>query len=67
MKRGNCTLKELIEQFYTIEKRYMLNDYKHGLRTHYEFATAVSGLSKPLTLKDFLRYAADKKIKYKQH
>jgi hypothetical protein len=51
----------------------MIKDYSGGLRTNFAFAQAISQSSidadgqKPLTLKDFLKYAVDKKIKFKQH
>jgi len=73
IKKGSCTLKELIDQFYIIEKKYMLTDYYDGIRTNYAFAQAMSqsGIDatqqKALSLKDFLKYAVDKKIKFKQH
>ena len=50
----------------------MLSDYRDGLRTNFTFAQTISQQSinaygqKPLTLKDFLKYAVDKKIKFKQ-
>ena len=73
IRRGTCTLKELIDQFYIIEERYMLNDYKGGIRTNFAFAQAMSQAAidadgtKPLSLKDFFKFATDKKIKFKQH
>lgn len=73
IRRGTCTLKELIDQFFIIEERYMIQDYKDGLRTNFAFAQAISQNAinadgeKPLSLKDFLKYAVDKKIKFKQH
>lgn len=51
----------------------MIADYMGGLRTNFKFATAVSQSAmdasggKQLTLKEFLKYATDKKIKFKQH
>lgn len=51
----------------------MIQDYKDGLRTNFAFAQAISQSAinadgeKPLSLKDFLKYAVDKKIKFKQH
>ena len=42
IRRGTCTLKELIEQFFIIEERYMLKDYGGGLRTNFAFAQAMS-------------------------
>ena len=38
IKRGHCTLKELIDQFYMIEEGYMLTDYRADIKTNYVFA-----------------------------
>ena len=32
VKRGNCTLKELIDQFFIIEERYLIKEYTNGIR-----------------------------------
>lgn len=74
IKRGNCTLKELIDQFYTIEERYMIQEYQDGIRTNYAYLQA---LTQPegqtnegpymVAIKDFTKYSTEKKIKLKQH
>jgi len=51
----------------------MIKDFSGGVRTNFTFAQAISQSNidaagqKPLSLKDFLKYAVDKKIKFKQH
>lgn len=72
IRRGTCTLKELIDQFYVIEESYMISDYWDGIKEEWIKGCAMSkeeekddGL-KPLNVRDFLKYAVNKKIKFKQ-
>lgn len=64
-------MKELIDQFYVIEESYMISDYLNGIRAEWLKGCAMSkepekddGV-KPLNLRDFLKYAVSKKIKFK--
>ena len=73
IRRGTCTLKELIDQFYIIEESYMISDYWEGIRAEWLKGCALSkepekddGV-KPLSMQSFLKYAVSKKIKFKQH
>jgi len=73
IRRGNCSLKELIDQFFVIEEHYLIADFVQDMQTNYSFARAMSkgetlgDGQKVLGLKDFLKYATEKKIKFKQH
>lgn len=73
IRRGTCTLKELIDQFYVIEESYMISDYWEGIKVEWLKGCAMSKEEekpdgvKPLNLRDFLKYAVSKKIKFKQH
>ena len=60
MRNGNCTLKELIDQIYVIEKDFTVADYRDGLQTHFTNASD----NRNLTLKAFLKYAKAKKMMY---
>lgn len=74
MRKGKCTLKELINQFYIIEERYMVIEYRDGLKLNFQIAVE-KGTSqfnhtlgvKPLSLQDFFRFTKSKKVRYKQH
>lgn len=51
----------------------MIRDFDRGIRTNFQFAQAINqsqideDRQKPLSLKEFLKYAVDKKIKFRQH
>lgn len=70
IRRGRCTLKELIDHFYVIEERHMLTQYKKGIDRCYREAKV---FEKPKTKKDlpldqptFEKYGKHKKVLYKQ-
>ena len=71
MRRGRCTLKELIDQFYIIEERYLCVDYRDGLRLNFESVCeknkeTIDELGRrPCTLVNFFKYAAQKKVRFK--
>lgn len=74
MKRGDATLKQLINHFYAIEEKYALIKYRLGIEFNYEYACALSNYTpgresgvKRLPLTDFMKFAGEKKIKFKQH
>ena len=71
IRRGELTLKELINKFYDLETNYLMKDYLQGLQLQFQYACvqapriiqdADSG-ERCITIDDFISFMMVKKIK----
>ena len=71
IRRGELTLKELIDKFYELETNYLMKEYFNGLSLQFKHAQALapriiqdgdSG-ERCISIDDFVSFMMEKKIK----
>ena len=74
IKKGELSLKELIDKFYELEEPYLLAEYKSGLYLHFTYAVSLAPRviklqetgERCITIDDFIKYMLEKKIKVRR-
>lgn len=74
IRKGELTLKELINKFYELEENYLVKEYNKGLYLHFTYAVSLAPKvikdadtgERCISIDDFVKYMLEKKIKVRR-